>query len=484
MRRIFLLSLIASLSLVSFSQTSVKGITLLIDFEDLPADLSVDRINDLLNGEGYTEPAVPSSVRDYWKVQSRDSIDLTYDIFGYYRAAETFATYETMDWTIVNDIVTAALDSVVANNPDYDWDGLTTHSAMGLENEILSVNVITTGWIPGSGGAHWSTDWTAPNGYSLYGFTVQPLTSMWDPDFVRLFTICHEIGHAAWGFPDTYDYDGSSFGTGFYSVMSGNQVAGEVEPIGAPFFRDAGWVDAIEIMPNSSYSLKQDGKSVAIYFNPADDKEYFIIEACMSSTPGNAAFPVERGLVIWHVDENVTTLNTLENMTFEEHYEYSIEQADGNFDLENGVNQGDAGDIYVEGSEFNSSTIPNTNWWNGDESGLDINSITFLADNTIRFCNGECSDLGLKTTLSKFQFTLYPTENNGQFFIEIPDGLNDDELVFSISNSAGQIFQTIQSKPVKGQVEIALNEDYTGMIFISIKNITGENYGVQKAVIR
>lgn len=466
------------------AQTPVKGITLLIDFEDKTADLSVERIDNLLNGVGYSEADVPHSVRDYWKVQSRDSIDLTYDIFGYYRAPVTFATYETMDWTIVNDIVTDALDSVVANHPDYDWDALTTHSADGLESEIFSVNVITTGWIPGSGGAHWSTDWTAPNGYSLYGFTVQPLTSTWDPEFVRLFVICHEIGHAAWGFPDTYDYDGSSFGTGFYSVMSGNQVAGEIEPIGAPFFRDAGWMNAVEILPNSSYSLEQDGKTLAIYVNPSDPNEYFIIEACMSSTPGNAAFPVERGLVIWHVDENVTTLNTLEDMTYEAHYEYSIEQADGNFDLENGVNQGDAGDIYAEGSTFNALTIPNSNWWNGDDSGLDINSITFLPDNTIRFCNGDCSDLGLDKENDTKKISIYPTVNEGQFYIDFRNSSISANYEIILHNSLGQVLSFDTRSTENNTVEITLDSDYQGLVYVSILGENGTYTVFEKAIIK
>lgn len=201
--------------------------------------------------------------------------------------------------------------------------------------------------------------WTAPNGVSVRAFTSQALTSPWDVTFVRLFVIAHEIGHAAWAFPDTYDYDGSSFGKGFYSVMSGNQVAREVEPIGGSFFVKTGWSQVVDILANTTYTLLQDGKLLAPYSNPSNPYEYLIIEACKNSSMGSAAFPVELGLVIWHIDEGVVTNNTLENMTFEEHYAYSIEQADRQFDLENGVNQGDAGDVYVEESNFDAMTIPN-----------------------------------------------------------------------------------------------------------------------------
>jgi M6 family metalloprotease-like protein len=461
-----------------------KGITILIDFEDKPADLTLERVDNLINGEGYSEPGVPHSVRDYYQNQSRNAIDLTYDIFGYYRAPLTFAEYSTMDWTIVNDIVTDALDSIVVNHPDYDWDAVSTRSEPGLENALLSVNIVTTGWIPGAGGAHWSTDWTAPNGYELYGFSVQPLTSSWDPTFIYLFVMTHELGHAAWGFPDTYDYDGSSFGTGYYSLMSGNQLGGEIESIGAPFYLDAGWAEPVDITPNTSYTLEQDGTSIARYVNPDNPNEYFLIEACSQSTPGNAALGIERGLIIWHIDENVTTNNTLENMTFAEHYEYSIEQADGYFDLENHINQGDAGDVFVEGSTFTAVTTPNSNWWNGEDSGLDIHAITFLPDNKIRFCNGTCSDLGIDDYSDDPGFSLYPTINAGHFFITMTDEALNEELVLSAWTATGQQVPITFVQKEHNRLEVTLDENHSGFIFISVSSVNGHHYGVEKMVLK
>ncbi len=476
--------LMSTPAIINAQLQPLKGITLLIDFEDLPADLSDERIDNLINGEGYTEDGVPSSIRDYWQNQSRDSIDLTYDIFGHFRAPLTFAEYELMDWTLVNDLVTDALDSVVAQNPDYNWDELSTHSSPGLEGALLSVNVITTGWVPGAGGSHWSTDWVAPNGYYLHGFSVQPLTSSWDPEFIYLFVMAHEVGHAAWGFPDTYDYDGSSFGTGFYSLMSGNQLGGEIESIGAPFYLDANWANPIDMEPNTFYTLKQDGKFIARYLNPSDPNEYFLIEACMKSTPGNAAFPVERGLVIWHIDENVTTNNTLENRTYDEHYAYSIEQADGYFDLENHINQGDEGDIYVEGDHFSSVSMPNSNWWNDETSELDINNIEFLPDNSIRFCNGDCGHAGIETSETQSIFT-YPNINNGHFWINFSEITLDDNLFLEIISPSGVLIETREISSNKNEkLEVQLATDYSGFVFIRISNSSQESLFTGRMVIQ
>lgn len=420
------------------SQVGLKGLVLLIDFADDPMDLPLERVDSLMNGITYTEDDVPHTIRNYYLVQSRDSISLTHEIFGYYRAPETAAWYADQEWPIVYDLLTDALDSMVAQNPDFDWDQLSINDKPWAYETFLSINVVTTAWVAGSGGTHYlpDGDWVAPNGVKVRAFTSQALTSPWDPTFVRLFVIAHEIGHAAWGFPDTYDYDGSSFGTGFYSVMSGNQLAGEVEPIGGPFFVDAGWASLIDIEPNGGYTLPMDGKLVARYVNPSNPNEYFLIEACKNSTPGNAAFPVEKGLVIWHIDDDVTTFNTLENRTLSEHYKYSIEQKDGLFDLENGVNQGDAGDIYVEGSLFSASTNPNSNWWNDAASGLNINSIELLDDNTIRFCNGTCV---ASTPGNKLENSFQVYDNNkGELILQTVHAPSDNYTV-EIINMLGAV---------------------------------------------
>lgn len=453
-------------------QLPVKGIVLLVDFSDSPSVLTPDHVHNLMNVEDYTEPNVTSSIRDYWMQQSRDSIELTHEIFGYYRATETAAWYAEQEWTIVRQLVKDALDSVVAQNPDYDWDNLTNCFAPGLEHTFLSVNLVTTTSVAGSGGTHWLGDWIAPNGTTVGRFTSQTLTDYWDESIVRLFTIAHEIGHAAWQLPDTYDYDGSSFGTGFYSVMSGNQIGGDVEPIGGPFFANLAWVDIIDIEANSTYILPEDGEAVARYVNPSNPNEYFIIEACANSTPGNAAFPVERGLLIWHVDEDVTTGNNLENMTLEEHYAYSIEQADGLFELENGVNQGNAGDIYVEGSLFSSTTVPNSNWWDATDSGLDINQIQFLDDGRIQFCNGLC-DLSIDSEKGKKSIQIYAAEQN---IIVKFNSLPADEYTLNVLNAEGKLILKdnfhVKENEIVSTKKIDLSNQAAGIFIVSISNST------------
>ena len=65
-------------------------------------------------------------------------------------------------------------------------------------------------------------------------------------------------------------------------------------------------------------------------------------------------------------------------MTASQHYECSLEQADGRFDLEKDVNAGDSEDLLGSPykTEFSDSTSSNSKWWDGSNSGLNITQIS------------------------------------------------------------------------------------------------------------
>ena len=89
----------------------------------------------------------------------------------------------------------------------------------------------------------------------------------------------------------------------------------------------------------------------------------------------DAALP-DVGLAIWHVDQLGS--NNQEQMTPGQHYECSLEQADHRFDLEHGVNAGDTGDLFggPTARSFGSRTMPDSTWWDGSTSGLELAQIS------------------------------------------------------------------------------------------------------------
>jgi subtilisin-like proprotein convertase family protein len=135
----------------------------------------------------------------------------------------------------------------------------------------------------------------------------------------------------------------------------------------------AGWAQKVTpIEDEIQANIPADVNEYFIYSkNPA---EYFIIEN-KQKAGRDKALPTS-GLAIWHVDELGSNNN--EQMTATEHYECALEQADNRFDLEHGTNRGDAEDLFNAPNHprFANSTNPNSQWWDGTPSNLEIFEIS------------------------------------------------------------------------------------------------------------
>jgi hypothetical protein len=179
-------------------------------------------------------------------------------------------------------------------------------------------------------------------------------------------------------FPDLYDYDkapNNSLGVGGYCLMCmGGSYPNETNPahVGAYLKRAAGWADSVlDLRHGANITLNAGRNEFAILQKSAT--EYFIIENRLQADR-DAGLP-SQGLAIWHVDELGS--NNHQQMTPSSHYECSLLQADGRFDLERNLNIGDAGDLYSQGNidRLDGTTTPSTKWWDGSASGLDISGI-------------------------------------------------------------------------------------------------------------
>jgi hypothetical protein len=143
--------------------------------------------------------------------------------------------------------------------------------------------------------------------------------------------------------------------------------------VGAYLKNAAGWASTLtRLSPGLTVSLKAGENDFALHARSKN--EYFIIEN-RQQTGRDHELP-DTGLAIWHVDEWAS--NNYEDMNLDMHYECSLEQADGRFDLERRANWGDSEDLFGGPlmTRFNKNTTPNSRWWNGNFSGLDIQAIS------------------------------------------------------------------------------------------------------------
>ncbi len=124
--------------------------------------------------------------------------------------------------------------------------------------------------------------------------------------------------------------------------------------------------------------MPQASSDKVLYFQ-RNDNEYFLIED-RQQTGRKLRLPCA-GLAIRHIDQHGSNQNV--QITANQHYESSLEPADGKFDLKKiNANQGYAGDLFstVPQTAFGTATTPSRNWWDGTESGLETTNIGDIGD--------------------------------------------------------------------------------------------------------
>ena len=72
----------------------IYSLTLLVDFSDKAAPVTVSEVEDWLNKEGFNRDGCNGSVRDYYLDVSNGQLDLTNEVYGWYRAKHPKSWYE------------------------------------------------------------------------------------------------------------------------------------------------------------------------------------------------------------------------------------------------------------------------------------------------------------------------------------------------------------------------------------------------------
>jgi len=269
----------------AFEEKTVKVLTVLVDFPDLPhdnnrltrrdtgmyyADYNVAHYRDLMfSTTGYAGPSGQNlmSGYQYYQAESGGSLHFTGDVYDWVRADNDAAHYGGNEGEEENDraarelIREAVAKTVAANasNPDfdladydvedqYDIDGdgnlnepdgvidhvMAFHSSIGEEagGGVLGADAIWSHrWVVGQ------QPYTIPGtSFKLFGYTMQPIDA-------AAGVVVHEFGHDL-GLEDEYDTKYSDMGepVGMWSVMSAGSWAGAIkdtEPVGfSPYARD------------------------------------------------------------------------------------------------------------------------------------------------------------------------------------------------------------------------------------------------------
>ncbi len=396
----------------------------LVEFSDKPMQVNPGFFDTLLFENQ------PGCVRHYYNEVTYGSFDVvTVNLpsdLGWQTAPQTYAyycngnngmgAYPQNSQKLVEDIVDA-IDSLVDfavydNNSDGYVDGLMiVHTGPGAE-------------LTGSANDIWSHKWgitpRLKDGVFISTYAIEP--EYWlNPGDMTLGVFAHEMGHAFFDLPDLYDVDYSSNGIGKWSLMAGGSWNGSLGNSPAHFDAwskvTAGICSATNVTSNISGQSIPDvetndtGAIFRLWTNGSAGDEYFLIEN-REKTGYDSGLPGQ-GLLIWHIDEAQTTVDNTDNAnewypghTASGHYRVALEQADGLYELEKKLDQGDGADPYpgsTSNTSFNALSSPSSNDYNDQETLVGVTNVsapgaTMTADLSVSLL-ADVDDYGYSATL-------------------------------------------------------------------------------------
>jgi len=371
-----LLGLPPGTSNVLKSKGTPKIFALLISFPDYPANESPDSINTKIFGNGAAEWPRESLHNYYWR-SSYNMLDIQGTVLGWYQPSYARAG---MPQTVAarENLIKEALayfDNQGHDFSQYDNDGNGT---------IDYFIVIWTG--PNNGWANfwwgYQTSFSDSN-FKLDGKRLYQTRYSWQwesnpyPGTFRPYVVIHETGHAL-GLPDYYDYDsavGPGGGLGGLDMMDANQgdhncfskmlldwISPQVFNYGTRDFE-----------LNAS-AITQDALIVMPEFAPqAPFDEFFMVQNRFRLE--NDYYLPGDGLLIWHVDARLSGSSFKYNNSYTEHKLLRLMEADGQESIEKGYTA-HAGDYYVRGCTIGPQSFPNSNRYDGTESGVSVYGIS------------------------------------------------------------------------------------------------------------
>ncbi|MFZ5979760.1 MAG: M6 family metalloprotease domain-containing protein [Candidatus Zixiibacteriota bacterium] len=368
-----------------------KVLAILVEFFEQEATVPAVFFDSLIfNTEGNT-------VHDYFDETSQSLINLVTvnlpSTIGWLRAPSPYyfyvnENYGTGDYPnnsqkLVEDLVNIVNPQIDFSEYDNDGDGyvdliLVIHSGSGAE-------------FTGDNDDIWSHKWQISDmncdGVKISDYTIQPEYWLYPGD-MTIGVYCHELSHG-FGLPDLYDVDGSSYGIGYWGIMSYGSWNGPLGMGSSPSHHCA-WskvqmgigtvvdIDATQLDITAS-AVEIGGTIYRLHTAAMGENEYFLIE---NRQPlGYDSYLPGDGLLVWHIDDAQLTNShewypgTSQYM----HYLVALEQADGLYQMEHHLNCGDAGDPYPGNTgnlEFGGNSLPDADSYVYGVSSFVLNNIS------------------------------------------------------------------------------------------------------------
>ena len=381
---------------------SYKALVLLVNFSDNASSVNASFFDTLI----FVNQ--PHSVRHYYNEVSYGSLDIVTvnlpSATGWFTGPQTYSyyvdglygtdgTYPHNSQKLVEDLVDLADSTIDFSDYDNDGDGyvdalIVVHAGQGAEYTGSPDDIWSHSW-----SVRWS--WSASNlkdGVRIWSYTIQPEYWLHAYD-MTCGVYCHELGHN-FGLPDLYDYGYDSYGLGTWSLMaygSWNGTLGNSPAHPDPYCMiQLGYITPIVPLSNiTGVKLPDIENSPTVYkiwTSGSPGSEYFLVNN--SQRVGYDTHLPSSGLLIWHVDEDVSDEEANDHQWYPGyeaygHYKVALEQSDGLWQLEEYTSPGNSGDPYPGNPiqrTFDGSTTPNSNSYAGAATYVAVSNISNTKD--------------------------------------------------------------------------------------------------------
>lgn len=357
----------------------IYSLTLLVDFSDKPAPVSVSDIEDWLNKEGFNKDGCNGSVRDYYLDVSNGQLDLVNEVYGWYRAKHPKSWYESQEGYSGSDVLMKEVfeyfdPQVDFSRYDNDKDGTTE-----------AINIVYAG-----AGQTWGQGLWPHSGWSNekrdgVKLTHHQMTDM--PGTFSIYVFVHESGHMIFGWPDLYWY-------GDYCTM-GNR-AHDLNPVAInDFFRaDQGWIPFVDVTSDdvnniTSFETTKPNEVCYRYKNPARPDKEGLVWSYVQNKGRNSVLKGS-GLLMQHYDFSIEGNSASDKLGLRIVHASAAGKSTDNV-TDQWPNPGSTANTFFKSgtySEFSDDKYPAIRWYNGSKTGLKITSIGTPSE-TLTFCLGE-----------------------------------------------------------------------------------------------
>jgi immune inhibitor A len=441
----------------------IKILAILVEFSDNQNQVAGSYFDNLIYGTSG------NTVWSYYDEVSYGTLDLiTVNLpsaTGWRTMPQTYAYYVDGNYgfgSYPHNARRLAEDAVNAANPYVDFSQYDNDND-GVVDALYIIHAGPGAEWTGNVNDIWSHAWSCYNdpyvdGVTVNGYSMEP--EYWSsPNDMTCGVYVHELGHV-FGLPDLYDYDYDSRGLGSWSSMAGGSWNGSAGNSPAHF--DAwcrsflGFAAPINVtgsISGAAFPEVENTPTIYRLWTSGQAGPQFFLAENRQKTGFDSALPHE-GLMIYHVDENESGNDNqwYPGYTSSGHYKVALEQADGDWDLEQDINSGDSGDPYPGSS--NNRTFNNT-------STPDSKSYAF-ANTYVSVTNISNNGSNMTADLAVVNAPLAPS------LLAPPNGslTNNRRPYFDFSNSSGATVYHIQ---------IDDNADFSSPNF-NINNLTVSNF--------